>query len=59
MEKNYFTRKINVVTGNTSEISFYETEENAQKAFNKLCDSKTPKKWDNLFVGFGKTKKEL
>ena len=34
MEKNYFTRKINVVTGNTSEISFYETEENAQKAFN-------------------------
>ena len=34
MEKNYFIRKINIITSKTSELSFYDTEESAQTAFN-------------------------
>ena len=43
MEKNYFIRKINAITSETSELSFYDTEESAQKAFNKLCDENSEK----------------
>ena len=43
MEKNYFVRKINIITSKTSELSFYDTEESAQKAFNKLCGENSEK----------------